>query len=129
MKIMKLTKPSLQSPLILAAAALSVLLFSPGSQAHAPFDGHWSVQVVANGRDCAVGYVVPIQVSDGRISFGGLFGAVASGRVGADGYLNVRMAHAADVVNATGHLTNTGGSGRWTSPTLQCRGMWAASKG
>ena len=110
-------------------AAVSALLFAHASSAQTPFDGSWSVLIVAKGSACTVAYAVLIQVEDGNISYVGPFNAVADGKVDNDGKLDVQLARSGDVVRATGALANQSGSGRWSTPTLQCAGAWTAHKG
>jgi hypothetical protein len=117
------------SRLVLAAFAAAPLMFNSAAQSQSTFDGRWSVKIVADAGECpAVGFAVPIKVSDGRISYNGMFDAVAAGKVATDGKLKVRMEHQKDVVTATGALADGSGSGRWTSPTLACKGSWVATR-
>lgn len=121
---------SLLSPfaLIAAVAILAPLMLATAGETRTPFDGRWTIRVLADVQDCALGHAVPIRVADGRISYGGFLGAAASGQVRADGKVRMRMAHAADVVNATGSLKGAAGSGRWASATSECVGDWRARK-
>ena len=118
----------------LALSAVAAALFfsaanAGAAQAQAPFDGQWSVEIVANTSACALAYAVPIQVENGNISYAGGFGAVADGKVGSDGALRVQLTASGDVVQATGALADRNGLGRWSSATLQCEGTWTAQKG
>lgn len=121
---------SLLSPLalIVATTVLAPLMFATAGETSTPFDGRWSIRVLADVEHCAIGHVVPIRVADGQISYGGFLGAAASGQVRSNGKVRMRMAHAADVVNATGALKGARGSGRWASATSECVGDWTARK-
>ena len=123
---MKSRNPLL-SPTRLIVAAVIVML-ATAAETRTPFDGRWTIRVMADVEDCALGRSVPIRVSDGRISYGGFLGAAASGQVRANGKVRMRMAHATDVVNATGALKGAMGSGRWASATSECVGDWTARK-
>ena len=118
-------------PALTAVAA--ALLFSGANavaaKAQTPFDGQWSVEIVANTSACALAYAVPIQVENGSISYGGGFGAVADGRVTNDGALRVQLIASDVVVKATGALADRKGLGQWSSATLKCEGTWTAQKG
>jgi hypothetical protein len=126
---MVVRNPSLHlSRLVLVIAALAPLAFATAGETRSPFDGRWSIRVMADIEECALGRAVPLRVSDGRISYGGLLGAVATGQVRPNGKVRMRMAHATDVVNATGALKGATGSGRWASATSECVGDWSARK-
>ena len=121
------------SPYRLALVAAGALLFSAAtaslSHAQTPFDGQWSVEIVANSSACALAYAVPIQVEDGNISFAGGSGAIADGKVSSDGALRVQLTASDVVVKATGALADRNGLGKWSSAALKCEGTWTARKG
>jgi len=116
------------SRLAVAIAWLSASLVATASLAQTSFDGHWSVKIVSNSSACFASDAVPILVEDGNISYVGAFNAVARGKVGNDGRLDVQLAHNGDVVRAMGALTDRTGFGHWSTPTLQCEGIWTALK-
>ncbi len=111
--------------ILFAAAAAGSLCAATASQAGTSFDGRWTVRVATN-QACEAGYAVSLRVQNGRISYGGLFGAVASGKVTDSGNLTVRVSSMSDVVRASGALGDQSGSGSWKSPT--CAGTWTARK-
>ena len=115
------------------ASVATALLFSGANavaaKAQTPFDGQWSVEIVANTSACALAYAVPIQVENGNISYGGGFGAVADGTVSNEGALRVQLIASDVVVKATGALADRKGLGQWSSATLKCEGTWTARKG
>ena len=124
-KTIRLTKPATLFALTLALGAGS---FQPAAAATS-FDGSWSVRITAENGDCSARYTIPIEVSGGRIRYSGPFNAKASGAIGANGGLKVSFAHSDDVVSARGSLKGESGYGSWTSPTKNCDGTWAASRG
>jgi hypothetical protein len=126
------TKPKVRtmrlkkSGFALAALSVAALSMSTASEARNAFDGRWTVQVVAKVDWCSDNYAVSLRVDNGRVSYGGAFGAVASGKVAEDGRIVVRVAGGGDVVNASGALKATRGNGQWRSPN--CKGIWTAQK-
>lgn len=116
------------SPTFALAAMLGAAILPNASLAAKPFDGEWSVRIVAQSGECS-GYTVPIEVSGGRVSYSGFFNATASGSIKPDGVLRVRFAHEDEVVNASGSVRGVAGSGRWSSPTKGCAGTWTARRG
>jgi hypothetical protein len=100
----------------------------PQAAAAAAFDGRWSVTIVPTSGECSARRTVPIQVSNGRITYDGSFRAQAKGKVSPKGAIDVTFARKGDVANATGSLARSSGRGRWTSPTKDCAGTWSARR-
>lgn len=125
---MKITRTLCTSALLSLTIATTTLLGTQAGQASLPFDGRWTVTATADGENCASRYRVPIKVAAGKVTYAGMFGARAEGKIRPDGKLKVRFAHRNDVLNATGALKGASGSGRWTSPTRDCTGTWVARK-
>lgn len=122
----RLFKPCLSYVAVIASVAM--MSASTASLAAASFDGKWSVQVTAEGGECAAGYTVPIRVSNGQVSYSGPFDAQAKGKVNPNGALRVSFAHRKDVVDVRGSLNDRIGHGSWSSPTKNCEGTWIARK-
>src|SRR5690606_24944987 len=97
-----------------------------GSALAAPFDGKWAVQVIVKSGNCETGYLLPIRVADGRVSYSGQIRTTATGQVSDAGQAAVRFVHGRDVVDAAGVVQGKRGSGRWGSATLGCTGTWIA---
>lgn len=112
----------------LAIAAFAVPATGIAANASPTFDGEWSVEVQAHAGQCDQSYRVPINVTDGQISYSGRFSVQASGAVNSAGTLDVQLAHGRDVVNATGQLGSQWGQGQWSSATLDCSGTWLARR-
>lgn len=111
------------------AGLASALLGGAGlAFAATPYDGVWEVSIIVESGGCDQGYMVPLQVSDGRVSYAGTFTATASGAVNARGTLSLRFTHDANTVAGTGTLAGRDGAGNWTSETLKCTGRWIARK-
>ena len=115
-------------PSFALAAALCAALLPQTSLAAKPFDGEWSVRITAKSGDCSA-YTVPIEVSDGRISYSGFFTATATGAIRQNGVLKARFSREEDVVDVSGSVAGGSGSGKWASPTKGCVGTWTARKG
>lgn len=94
------------------------------------FDGDWSVVIITEAGDCDRAYRYPIRVVNGAIKYGGEAGISISGRVGPDGKLNASVQRGEQRADGTGHLSQTGGAGKWSgkSRTSQCSGRWEAEK-
>ncbi len=116
------------SPMSIFVFAAALSAGTGPSLAAKPFDGEWSVRITAKTGDCS-GYTIPIEVTGGRVSYSGFFNAQASGAIRPNGSLNVKFAHEEDIVNASGAVSGSTGSGQWTSPTKGCGGTWTARRG
>ncbi len=115
---------------ILAAvcAAPAFLPLAASATAPTPFDGGWSVAVTSPSASCDLPDAVPIRVAGGAVRYDGWFGPRTTGAVEQNGALAVSISYRSDIVNVSGTLTATQGSGRWVSPTLDCAGTWVATR-
>ncbi|MFO1183245.1 MAG: hypothetical protein U1E56_00495 [Bauldia sp.] len=112
-----------------AALAGAALAFGGVSAiAATPYDGVWEVSIIVDAGTCDQGYLVPIEVNDGKVKYAGKVNSTASGAVTARGAVNIRFAHESDIVVGTGTLAGKDGGGNWTSDTLKCSGRWIARK-
>ena len=116
--------PILRSRYLFPFAALTFATSAGAAPANSAFDGLWSVEIVAENVDCRA-RTVALEVEEGQISIVG-FGARASGEVASDGDLEITISHSDKVVNASGSLSGTVGSGSWVSP--DCAGTWVARR-
>ncbi|MCW5714329.1 MAG: hypothetical protein KIT43_07455 [Bauldia sp.] len=116
---------------ILAAvcAAPAFLPLAAAANSPTPFDGGWSVAVTSPTASCDLPDAVPIRVSGGAVRYDGWFGPRTTGEVHPNGSLAVSISYRSDIVNVSGVLSGTSGSGRWVSPTLDCGGTWVATRG
>lgn len=120
-----------RSAILLTGAALMAFGFSAGAPSHAAsFDGDWSVVIITEAGDCDRAYRYPVRVVNGTIKYEGEAGITISGRVGPDGKLNASVQRGEQRADGTGHLSQTGGTGKWSgkSRTSQCSGRWEAEK-
>src|SRR5687767_5497934 len=96
-------KPVFKSSMKLSLAFLSLLCAGllaapvPQAAAAAAFDGRWSVTIVPTSGECSARRTVPIQVSNGRITYDGSFRAQAKGKVSPKGAIDVTFARKGDV--------------------------------
>ena len=107
--------------------AASVLAPSPGS-ARTPFDGNWSVVLVTDQGDCDRAYRYGLQIINGQVVYGGDPSVQISGRVAQNGSVRVNLLYGDQAGSAVGRLSQTGGGGNWSSPTLGCAGRWSAQR-
>jgi hypothetical protein len=110
-----------------AAALAAALAFGSAAQADT-FDGNWAVTVFSKSGTCDSGFLLPIKVTAGQITYAGKVKTNATGAIGKDGVVKARFMHGSDVVDANGRVSGTEGGGSWTSPTMKCSGSWQASK-
>lgn len=93
------------------------------------FDGNWSVLIVTQRGDCDRAYRYGISISGGRVFYEG--GVVNfTGRVAANGAVNVRVTSGSAAATGSGRLTRNAGQGRWSgrSGNSQCAGYWTAER-
>jgi hypothetical protein len=117
----------------LALALGAGVLLEPGAAwAQATrFDGNWSVLVVTETGNCDRAYRYPVGVVGGIVRYTPQPGAPTvdlSGRVDANGRVNVRIRRGADTLTAMGRIEDGRGSGTWRTPTRGCSGYWQAER-
>lgn len=106
-----------------AAMAISGAAFAGN-----PYDGEWDVGVVVESGECETGYLLPIRVSNGNVSYNGQISTQAKGAISEGGKVSVHFVHDKDEVTGTGQLSGKSGAGKWTSKTLKYTGRWQANK-
>ena len=97
--------------------------------ARTPYDGDWSVVIVANGGACDSSYRFGVQVADGLvINDGGL--ATVQGRVTPTGLVRVSVRAGSQWANGSGRLTGKRGGGVWRGQGMNgnCGGTWIAER-
>lgn len=118
--------------LLTAAFAASVLVPASASAvtaAQGDYAGNWSVVIMTDKGTCDKAYRYAVVVGpSGAISYGGQSGFKASGKVGANGAVNVRISRGSDAAQGSGRLTAASGSGTWVAPSGDCSGRWKASR-
>jgi hypothetical protein len=106
------------------AVGLALAASSTACASAKDFDGIWSVSIMADDANC-VTRTIPIQVSDGTISFSG-FGATGSGQVTPSGTIRLKIALKEKVVRINGRAHGREASGSWRTAPAGCEGRWSA---
>jgi hypothetical protein len=104
-----------------AAAAFTV----SGAGAGTIYDGSWSLTIVTERGACDR-YNLPVQISNGHVTFPGL--VKAHGRVTRKGFVRVSVSAMGKTASGSGRLSRSAGRGRWAgrSGTDRCSGSWIA---
>jgi hypothetical protein len=91
------------------------------------YDGSWSLSIVTERGACD-GYILPVQISNGNVTFPGL--DKASGRVSSDGAVHVSVSASGKSAFGSGKLFRSAGHGRWSgrSGRDHCSGSWSAQR-
>lgn len=112
-----------------STALLSITLLAPSVSHAASFDGRWSVVIITTKGNCDKAYRYALNISAGRITYGGQSGFTAAGRVAPSGAVSVRVSRGNQAAQGSGRLSAKSGSGSWSAPSGGCSGVWRASKG
>jgi hypothetical protein len=114
----------------IAAVAFIALGALPNSaSAQRGFDGQWSVLIVTESGTCDRAYRYGVTIRSGNVLYNG--GAVSlSGRVAANGSVQVRVSSGSAFANGTGRLNRNAGSGNWSGQSSggRCSGYWTAER-
>jgi len=121
------------------AATLAVAAKTPHARAPAPkpaaapaanFDGRWSVVIITDAGSCDRAYRYRVRIAGGRIYYDGDSAAVINGQVDPRGNVVVSLRYGQSSANGSGHLTESGGEGRWqgASTSASCSGRWEAER-
>jgi hypothetical protein len=121
-----------QTTRIPAAIGFGLLLSAPAFAAsNAPHDGTWNVQMVTDSGLCSARYTYAIAIEDGAVRYlpaPGDAPTKVSGRVGANGAVDLDIHRSVAKVDALGRLANGKGSGTWSLGMLDCQGRWSAQR-
>ncbi len=97
--------------------------------ARTPYDGDWSVVIVAHTGACDSSYRFGVQVANGLvINDGGL--ATVQGRVTPTGHVKVSVRAGSQWADGSGRLTGKRGGGVWRGQGVNgnCGGTWIAER-
>jgi hypothetical protein len=97
------------------------------AEAGTRYDGRWSLTIQTTRGDCST-YNLPVDISNGRVSFPGL--VRANGRVTGKGAVRVFVAATGKTASGSGKLSVSSGSGRWSGKSGEgrCSGVWTATR-
>jgi hypothetical protein len=93
------------------------------------FDGNWSVLIVTERGTCDRAYRYGISIRSGQVIYEG--GVVNfTGRVAANGAVNVRVTSGSAAAAGSGRLNRNAGQGRWSGQSggNRCSGYWTAER-
>jgi hypothetical protein len=96
-----------------------------------PHNGTWSVQMVTDSGLCDRSYSYSIAIEDGSVRYllaPGDSPTTVSGRVAADGSVDLDIRRSIARVGANGRLNGRSGAGTWRLGMLGCSGRWTARK-
>lgn len=116
-------------PLVIAATfGLLSLPALVGATQAASFDGSWSVLILTEQGQCDRAYRYPVEITGGRVTYGGNAGFDISGMVSPNGAAKVSVSRGNQAAMGTGTLRARTGSGTWQSPSGGCSGKWRAER-
>ena len=110
-------------------ALLCVSALPDMASAQRAFDGQWSVLIVTQRGSCDRAYRYGISIRNGGVHHDG--GMVNfTGRVAANGSVNVRVRASGALANGSGRLGRNSGQGRWAGQSGgdRCSGYWTAER-
>ena len=115
---------------MLGASAILVGQAAAEPATKTAFNGTWAVQIRPEAGPCDASYHYAIAIRDGQISHAGGAGsgAVITGRIGADGAINLGVQAGPASAGASGRLKASAGSGTRMLPMLGCSGRWTAQR-
>ena len=114
---------------VLATSLLAMMPPSYAGAAQADYAGSWSVLIVTSAGNCDKAFRYLVKVSPkGTISYAGPSDFTATGRVSANGAVNVTISRGDLSARGSGRLKGTRGSGSWSSPSGGCSGRWQADR-
>jgi hypothetical protein len=109
-------------------AGMATALLAGAAVAHAKgnYDGNWSVLIVTDKGPCDRAYRYPVRIANGAVGYGGQASFTVSGRVQANGAIQVTVSRGNQSARGTGRLNGASGSGSWRGG--ECAGTWTAEK-
>jgi hypothetical protein len=112
--------------LSLAALVAATAYAAVPAVAKTGFDGKWSVVIITDKGSCDRSYRYPVRISDGTVAYGGEGSFNVSGRVAANGSINVTVSRGEKRASGSGKLAGDFGSGSWSGG--ECSGTWQAER-
>ncbi len=93
----------------------------------ATYDGIWSVSIITKDGSCS-NYRWDITIANGQATEIEGKAGLSSGDISNGGQVAITIVRDSDTLNATGSAAGASASGTWTSPTLECSGVWDAAR-
>jgi hypothetical protein len=119
------TASALTAIAMLAATAVTA---SAPATAKSNYDGAWSVLIVTEKGTCDRAYRYPVKIESGSVGYAGSASFNVTGKVGANGAIQVTVSRGNQSANGSGRLSGTDGSGSWSSASGECSGTWTAER-
>ena len=110
----------------LALCLTAIMGATPQAISAPSYDGLWSVVIVTESGTCDRAYRYPIRISNGTLLNAGDDAFVISGKVSANGSVNVQVSHGERRAIGAGRLSGDGGAGSWKGG--DCAGTWEAER-
>jgi hypothetical protein len=119
--------------LVVVSAMTAAIAAAPApAHAQAAFNGTWSVLIITDRGPCDRAYRYPLQVKNGRVTYGGQADFKVDGRVKANGAVEVTVSRGQQRADGSGRLVAGSGSGSGTwqgaGSSSNCSGTWTAEK-
>jgi len=124
-------RPSPRRMFFIVFAVLGGLMLTAGTAAaRTPYDGNWSVSIWTDRGSCDRGYRYELRITDGKVTYRGEGSFNVTGRVGANGRVNVTVSHGERRASGAGRLSRNAGRGSWKgkSAMSECSGTWEAER-
>ena len=112
----------------LAILATSAVTASAPATAKSNFDGAWSVLIVTEKGTCDRAYRYPVKIESGSVGYAGSASFNVTGKVGANGAIQVTVSRGSQSANGSGRLSGTDGAGSWSTAGGECSGTWTAER-
>jgi hypothetical protein len=118
----------LLAPALVAAAMIGGANAQERLAAGQGQDGVYVIDITTSKGSCDKAYHWMIAVSGGRVSSAGNTPLDASGQITRRGVVDLAFERFGQTATARGRLAGQGGSGTWSSSTMQCSGSWRAAR-
>jgi hypothetical protein len=114
------------APGVLALCFAAIIGVASQAMSAPSYDGLWSVVIVTESGTCDRAYRYPIRISNGTLLNAGDEAFNISGKVSANGSVNVKVSHGEKHAIGSGRLSGNAGVGSWKGG--DCAGTWEAER-
>jgi hypothetical protein len=117
----------------MAVAAAFTAAVPAAAQSTTTFDGFWKVTIMTEAGRCDAAYRYPVKIVNGAVVYDTAQGGAVvqiSGKVNAQGQVQVILQRGSQQAVGTGRLSQASGRGTWTGETQSeaCSGRWEAAR-